>query len=316
MAPCPVCLEEPTSPVTLDCSHQICGACLAQLEDRSRPTPLSQRCPTCRRPLPRVAKAYARAAAALKAADAARSVPKAEQRSLEAAVVALRVVVDVMPDHHDARFGLGLVLKRLGRGEDSVRCFAQCAQDACGAGTRGAPGSAAGVGARALGELVGAYGALGLPDLAEAARKQLIVECRGALRGSPGPAALRGPVGAGGRGVSRRVYGRARGPRRLCASFAGERRRDVPRGPPRRAGRRARAGPGGAGRRAARGGVAGAGGAAVRCGGLRVLSFRRLRHNNRCAAARGVPRGRRPRRERRRRGRARDLPLVSARRAR
>jgi len=189
MAPCPVCLEEPTSPVTLDCSHQICGACLAQLEDRSRPTPLSQRCPTCRRPLPRVAKAYARAAAALKAADAARSVPKAEQRSLEAAVVALRVVVDVMPDHHDARFGLGLVLKRLGRGEDSVRCFAQCAQDACGAGTRGAPGSSAGVGERAHGELVGAYGALGLPDLAEAARKQLIVECRGALRGSPGPAA-------------------------------------------------------------------------------------------------------------------------------
>ena len=57
MAPCPVCLDEPVDPVTLDCAHQLCRACLNQLEDRSRPTPLSQRCPTCRRPLPRVAKA-------------------------------------------------------------------------------------------------------------------------------------------------------------------------------------------------------------------------------------------------------------------
>ena len=206
MAPCPVCLEEPTSPVTLDCAHQLCGACLAQLEDRSRPTPLSQRCPTCRQPLPRVAKAYARAAAALKAADAAKRVPKAEQRFLEAAVVALRVVVDVMPDHHDARLDLGLVLKRLGRAEDSVRCLAQCAQDACGAGTRGAPGSAAGVGARVLGELVGAYGMLGMHDRAEAARRQLIAECRCALRGSPENAplfaALLARAGAASRGAA------------------------------------------------------------------------------------------------------------------
>ena len=68
MAPCPVCLEDPpVDAVTLDCAHQLCRACLNQLEDRSRPTPLSQRCPTCRRPLPRVARAYARAAAAVRA---------------------------------------------------------------------------------------------------------------------------------------------------------------------------------------------------------------------------------------------------------
>ena len=185
MAPCPVCLEDPpVDAVTLDCAHQLCRACLNQLEDRSRPTPLSQRCPTCRRPLPRVARAYARAAAAVRAADAAAGrAPLAEKRSLEAAVVALRVVVDVMPDHHDARFDLGRVLRRLGRNEDAVGCFARCARDAAGAaGTRG-------VGARALFELARAYDALGLHDKVNATRSRLVAECRGALRGSPGPAA-------------------------------------------------------------------------------------------------------------------------------
>ena len=67
--------------------------------------------------------------------------------------------------------------------EDAVGCFARCARDAAGAaGTRG-------VGARALFELARAYGALGLHDKANAARHRLVAECRGALRGSPGPAA-------------------------------------------------------------------------------------------------------------------------------
>ena len=92
----------------------LCASCLARIEDRSGGAPLSQRCPTCRSPLPRVAKAYARGAAAVRAAAAVPAGPQ-RARALEAALVALRVVVDNMPEHFDARHDLGIVLLRLGR---------------------------------------------------------------------------------------------------------------------------------------------------------------------------------------------------------
>ena len=60
-APCAVCLDTPTDPVKLDCAHVLCRACLRTLEDRSQNGTLSQRCPTCRSPLPRVAAAYRQA---------------------------------------------------------------------------------------------------------------------------------------------------------------------------------------------------------------------------------------------------------------
>ena len=164
-APCAVCLDTPTDPVKLDCAHVLCRACLRTLEDRSQNGTLSQRCPTCRSPLPRVAAAYARGAAGVALAARAELSDERRREALGGAAVAFRSVVDVMPEHADAWHDLGVVLCRAGRPDPGERCLRRCA--ALSVGSRGAPGASAAVGERsrlALGRILAARG-----DVAEAA---------------------------------------------------------------------------------------------------------------------------------------------------
>ena len=164
-APCAGCLDTPTDPVKLDCAHVLCRACLRTLEDRSQNGTLSQRCPTCRSPLPRVAAAYARGAAGVALAARAELSDERRREALGGAAVAFRSVVDVMPEHADAWHDLGVVLCRAGRPDPGERCLRRCA--ALSVGSRGAPGASAAVGERsrlALGRILAARG-----DVAEAA---------------------------------------------------------------------------------------------------------------------------------------------------
>lgn len=129
---CVVCLEELGSTnelqaVRLGCGHELCAGCLSKLEGESAWLGLSQSCPLCRAPLPRVAAAEKRGLEL-----ARRALRRGGGRELLlSAVVALRSVVDATKGEGCARaaYALGACLAKLGAVQVAAAAFRQAGSE-------------------------------------------------------------------------------------------------------------------------------------------------------------------------------------------
>lgn len=127
---CVVCLDGPlvSPPVVLGCGHELCAGCLSELEAKSARLGLSQTCPVCRAPLPRVAAAEARG---LDIAARAMSTRPPSRELLLGAVVTLRSVVDSTKGQRcdRAACALGTCLAELGQARKAAEVFRRSQTD-------------------------------------------------------------------------------------------------------------------------------------------------------------------------------------------